>query len=872
MVLLCLVVAPQLRSNVDSSASNAKNAAVIRAEGSTDTLRRSSSGIDTVVSYFASDSVVFFAKDKRMRLRGSANTKYRTQKLESEIIELYFDSGLMNSIPVTDSSGKTVGYPKFSDAGKEYAGAVIKYNFKNKTGTVSMGETTIDNAFFSGGRIRRNPDQTMFVEDGCYTTCDHPHPHFFFSSPKMKVIPGDRILMEDVYLYVQDVPVIYLPFGLFFPNKSGRQSGVLIPRPFFDANRGVAFQNLGYYFALSDYYDTQITFDLYTKGGAQVNNIWNYNLRYILNGQLRLSYANVRQNPLSDYATEYKVDWDHNQVLSPQTRFDAKLRFQSNDYNNNTLTTLANRIQQNVFSSAGLSHSFENNMGLSLNYTRNQDLRAKTSEQTPTLNFSVPSLFPFKSIAGDSWISDLALSYNSQVNTTFRHALSVKTRDSTILDPGGTSRVVTLFDSTYSDNYAAVWRHTPSISVSPRLGVFSVTPSISFVANAYGRRIAQRQYDATTKTTNDVLESGLFWEYNASAGVSTRTTLYGTPLNLGSFAVRHTIMPSFGLSYTPDFSSDKYGFYSTYTTPVDSLNRVAQSIRYSRYATDGGGIASQSKSLLLNWSLDNSFDAKVFGDSTDSKIELARINVSGNYNFMKDSNKLSDIHWSLRTPTIGAFSFTTDLTTTAYGEYAVLDTNGRPTGAYRQSAKFLSSEGKAPLRVSGVNFYLSASFSSSGSTAFSTQSDTSSNDSSQVNVGERFRRRMDYQQSESDLYGENSMGYTPLSFPWSASFSLSYSSTKPYSSLASTEIMTLQTNFNFSFTPTWSVTAGLNYDVLNRTIAAPSVTIRKIIHCWALDVTWYPTGYIRGFYLSFSPLSSVLRDLKIEKRTNTYVQ
>ncbi len=835
-----------------------------------DTLRRSNSGIDTVVSYYAADSVVFFTKEKRMRLRGNANTKFRTQKLESEIIELYFDSGLMNSVGAKDSSGNVIGYPKFTDGGKEYVGAVIKYNFKSKTGSLSMGETTIDNAVFSGGRILRNADQSLFVEDGCYSTCDHPHPHFYFSSPRMKVIPGDRIFMEEVYLYVQDVPVLYLPFGLFFPNKSGRQSGLIVPRPFFDASRGVAFQNLGYYFALSDYYDTQVTVDLYSKGGYRFNNLWNYNLRYVLNGKLNLSYANVRANTLSAYSKEYKLEWEHAQVLSQQTKLNANIRLQSNDYAQNTLSSLAQRIQQNVFSSAGLSHSFENNMSLSLNYTRNQDLRAKTWDQTPSLSFSMPSFYPLKTAGSSAWYTDVALGYSSQVNTTFRHALGVTSRDSSYVDGSGVTRKVIVYDSSYNDNYSAAWRHSPTISISPKVGFFTLTPSISFGANVYARRITQRSYNATTRTTSDELENGLFWEYSVSYGLNTRTTLYGSPLNLGSFALRHTLMPSIGLSYSPDFSSNT-SFYANYSIPADSLHRLAQQVRYSRFALDGGGIASQSKSLLLTFSLDNSIDAKVFGDSADTKIELARINVTGNYNFVKDSLKLSDLRWSIRTPSVANVSFTTDLGTTAYGEAPVLDTNGKATGSYRQISQFLSSQGKLPLRITSVSFYLSTSFGSTGSSG-QTHPDESVQDTAHVNVGERFRRRMEYQETESDVYGENSPGYSRFAFPWNVSMSLSYSSTKPFEALAATQSLNLQSTMSFSLTPSWSVSGGLNYDFTNHLVTAPSVTIRKVIHCWALDVTWYPTGSVRGFYLSFSPLAPVLHDLKLEKRTNTYIQ
>ncbi|MFM8568549.1 MAG: hypothetical protein ACKOB6_02965, partial [Candidatus Kapaibacterium sp.] len=140
---------------------------------------RPSGGIDTVVTYKAKDSVVFSLKSKKMRLRGSATTALRSRVLESEVIEISFDSGLMTGTGVKDTTGRLEGTPILHDNGSSYAGEVIRYNFKDQLGTVTLGETTIDNGFFTGSKIKRNADRSLFVERGCFTTCDRPHPHFY---------------------------------------------------------------------------------------------------------------------------------------------------------------------------------------------------------------------------------------------------------------------------------------------------------------------------------------------------------------------------------------------------------------------------------------------------------------------------------------------------------------------------------------------------------------------------------------------------------------------------------------------------------------------------------------------------------------------
>jgi hypothetical protein len=329
-------------------------------------------------------------------------------------------------------------------------------------------------------------------------------------------------------------------------------------------------------------------------------------------------------------------------------------------------------------------------------------------------------------------------------------------------------------------------------------------------------------------------------------------------------------MPSLGLSYTPGLGEESFGFYSSYSVPADSLHRISRTVQYSRFEKDGGGIASRSKALFLNWSLDNAFDAKVFRDSADEKIELARLNVSGNVNFMKDSNAISDIQWNLRTPSVGATSMYANFSTTVYDDVQLRDTSGNLTSRRSRIASTLLDNGRFPLRLTSFQFNFNTSFGSRDQTPSTTTEDQS--DTVRPGLGERFSQRMSYSEREEDVFGEATPGSSRLIFPWNVSMNLSYTYDKPYSSLEATQNLNLQSSISLTLTPTLSITGGLTADLLQRSINAPAISIRKVIHCWALDITWYPTGGVRGFYLSFSPTSSVLRDLRFERRSSSYIR
>ncbi len=839
-----------------------------------DSTAKSSGGIDSVVTYKARDSVVFYAKKKHMHLKGDATAKYKTQKLDAEVIDIYFDKSLMQANAAKDSTGRTRGYPMFNDNGKEFVGETIKYNFKNKAGTVTMGETTMENGFYYGSRIKRADENTLYVENGCYTTCDHPHPHFYFSSPRMKVIPGDRIFFEDLYLYVQDIPVLYLPIGAFFPNRGGRQSGLLIPVPSSDANRGVVFRGIGYYFALSDYLDTKITADIYSKGGIQINNFWQYKLLYNFNGSLDLKYAYLRDTPASPFNTQYSIGMSHYQELTPQTKLSANLAFQSNDFNRLAAATLSDRIKQNITSFAALTHTFDNGITTTIDYNRNQDVILKTYNQTPRFSMSVPTWTPFKSTSGSGVFDNLAISYG--LNAPY-----VDSYDQTITSKRYVENdtIKTQTDTAFTSNYRFSIQHSPSVTISPKLGFFTIQPSISLGWNTYTRRI-NRTYDAVSQQSKDEVEYGVFNEVRYGFGVSTSTTLYGIakPRILGINAIRHTFRPTVSMNYSPDQSGND-NYWRTYTSPSDSLvttkdtlRKAADTVQYSRFALDGGGISNRSsKSLSMNFALSNYFDMKVAqGDSADKNVELFGVDINSSYNFIAPSFKLNPINFSIRTPSLGFINWSAGGTFNPYKEILAPSKQYAKVLTPTQIDEYLGfSDGL--VRLTNFNISMSFSFqggSSTPATTSATTTDSTKKDSTNNVIGSRFQRRMEYTETDADLFGDNSPGYSKLAMPWDVSGNINYTFNKASSFLASTSSLNMSGRVHVRLTSTWDVSTGFNYDFVNNVFGANTVNITKQIHCWALSFTWTPSGPYAGYYLRFGASASLLHDLQLEKRSS----
>ena len=210
-----------------------------------------SSGIDTVVNYSAKDSVVYSINSKKMSMYNNGDIKYRDMRLTAERVNVNWATSILDAHGIPDTTKDSVktkrespdetepvkadtarkkfkGIPMMKDGPETYHGSELSYNFKTKKGKINVGETHMDEGYYRGQDIKKVDPDVLFIQDGRYTTCDAAEPHYYFASPRMKVMAKDKIVAEPVYLYIADVPVFALPFAVF-PNKSGRRSGLIMP-------------------------------------------------------------------------------------------------------------------------------------------------------------------------------------------------------------------------------------------------------------------------------------------------------------------------------------------------------------------------------------------------------------------------------------------------------------------------------------------------------------------------------------------------------------------------------------------------------------------------------------------------------------------
>jgi len=576
------------------------------------------SGEDTVD--YQAEKIEYQISSGQIFLLAKAQARYQNLTLDGDSMkydteaELLFASGFADT---TKNKTKRI----LKDGTEEVAYDRLAYDFTTKKGKMNSSKTALEPGYYHGQDVSRVSDNVVFVRHGQFTTCDLEHPHYAFASNHMKLITKDRVIAKPVVLKIADVPIAIIPFYIF-PIKPGRHSGMLTFRIGNFGNEQRGLHNLGYYFALSNYYDLTTATDIDESGGnlnlllrSQVN----YNWRYHFNGRLGGSYTRDQTvagfDSLGNFNKTRRDRWDfsfnHLQPLSPTAQFSASGNFisdknyyaqRSNDFN-----TSLNRI-------LNPQANFSKNLGwgaLSIvaQKTFNLDNDGRSSI-FPSITLTKPTqaLFNPKKDEPRHWYHSIFYGYGGTAASSFSR---------------------TPIDSVNNlEKRQALGNQSIGVSAPQKILWLTLSPNFNYTENWFHIYRSNRSELAGVAPGNYRRGSG-------SVGVSSTTNLYGTFLfHVGSLVgLRHTLTPSVSYAYIP------------------------KSTRHQKEAAYVGVGVQGSTAQVLSFSLSQFFQAKFRGEKGDKKIDLLSANMSASYNFEAKSRKWSNLASAVRTTAIPNFSF-----------------------------------------------------------------------------------------------------------------------------------------------------------------------------------------------------------------------
>lgn len=787
--------------------------------------------IDDLIIYKATDSIVFDLINKKMYLYNEAQLIYKDLKLNSGLIIFNQDVQTLNARGLLDSNNKYVQLPLMFQGSDKYEGSELFYNFRLQQGSISKGFSEAEVGYYFGEKIKKVTPEVYFIKDGLYTTStDKVDPEYYFFSPQMKVIPKDKVIAQSVFLYVEGVPIFWIPFAVF-PDRHGRTSGLIVPTYGNDGNYGVYFANFGYFWAINDYMDVTTKGSWFSKGRIDVNLRYRYALRYKFQGSIEGGYSWISTGEEKDLDKFTSKQWAftlvHNHRLSPTSNIDANLSFVSGkSYYDNSTNRLSDLLRQNVISNFTFSKSWEETpFSLSLNYYRDQNLiNGSVQERLPSVRFNISETAPFanrNSSGENKWYEFFSYSYTATAqNNRIKSVISL---------PNG-------IDSVARDSRAGIL-HNVSLNFTPKSNFFTLRPYFYYTEVWYNKYITKElnPLDSTIKVTDHTaLKAVRYFQM----GVSLATKLIGifTPKLFNITGIRHTLIPSITYSFTPDFSTPKWGYYSTYRDVNGNL------VKYSLFEKEIFGSPPAFESQSIIFSLGNIFEMKTLtSDTTENKFQLFNFNLSSAYNFAADSLKWSDIRSDFRTQIGGVLNI---------GGGAIFSLYEFDPMSHRRINKFLfSSQGKL---VDLTNFNINIS------TSFNLNLTNKKRGATKLSKDEDSAKKLAVSDT-AEVYFE---------IPLTGSFNYNYSLNRQDPTNVF-KVSNLSGNLSFSISDRWKFSVTASYDIFNKQISAPYITAYRDLKSWEINFSWYPIGIYRGFFFEVRIKAPQLHDIKITKQTNT---
>lgn len=856
--------------------------------------RKKANGIESPVHYESKDSMVYLASTKKAYLYGDSKVKYENMDLAAEKVDMSMEQNMVHATGEWSDTTKTelFGTPVFQLGQDTYESDTMSFNYKTKKGLIRNVVTQQQEGYMQSELSKRNADGDVFLQHGKYTTCDAEHPDFYLKISRAKLRPGKDVVFGPAYLVVADVPLpLAVPYG-FFPFTKDFSSGFIMPTYGDESSRGFYLRDGGYYFAISDKLDLKLIGEIYTKGSWGVTATANYRKRYKYNGTFLFSFQDTRNSekgmPDFTQTKSFKMQWSHRQdsKANPYSSLSASVNFATSSYERSNLNSMYNPqslTQSTRTSSVSWSTTFSS-IGLSLSSTANlsQNMRDSSISMTlPDLNISISRFYPFKrkhAVGKERWYEKISMSYTGHISNSFS---------------GKESK---LMHSNLLKDWRNGWQH--SIPISGNFTLFdyiNVSPSFSFTDRTYMNKVKKSWDETNQKEVADTLY-GFYNVYNWNLALSLSTKLYGTFIpnkrilgkNFPVEKIRHVITPSVSLSYAPDFSASRYGYYETYQKTDANGNVTLE--EYSPYSGMLYGVPGKGKTGSVSFSIDNNLEMKVKSDKDSTGVKkvsiIDNLGATMSYNMAAATRPWSDLSTRLRLKLGKNYTFNMNA---VFATYAYeLDENGKPyvgthtEWGYGRFGRFTGTSQNLSLTLNPEKLRKWFGGGSSDDDDDKKKGDMEDDEGMDTDVESNIdddminaQKGLQRKKKKSGKAEVDEDGYMPFSMPWSLTIGYGITMRENTSGTFNTRTMrypykftqTMNLSGNLRLAEGWNISFSSGYDFENKKISMTTASLQRDLHCFSMSCSMVLAPYT-SYNFSFRCNAATLTDvLKYDKRS-----
>lgn len=524
--------------------------------------------------YYEADSLQYYVNMEKIYLTSQAIITYGNATISSDSMMIDFNK----------EQALAMGHVLMQDNDQLVLGNQIYYDIDTETGFIINGASKFELGFYYGENMRKISDDIYDVDNGRFTTCDALDPHFDIRAKQMRVYRDKMVVGKPVVFYVNEFPVMALPFAAF-SIKRGRESGILVPEPGYNPTDGKYLKNLAFYYVINDNADVTWSNDFTELKGWKTELTLPYKKRYAYTGNLDALFRK-RVSNLQSYSYDWSFNHRHSQEFEDKSVFYMNLDFASSRQVWDNQTDVDKRLQQSITSSISYRKPFYNST-IYFSSAYSEDLTTNYKTLTlPTISYSLPSkpiyeLFPLNADEvkkSDHWWKNFY--YSWQAYGTHTGSIHEKSPSWSDLFYESTKDTA---DAFINEHHAGI-RQNMSLSWNNTfMGWLKLNQGISLVDVIIDR-----------DKNNNKLAHAYSYSTNAGAGL----TIYGIKRfqNSKLIALRHILTPSVSYSWAPDFREKNNNMYSF----------------------SGVGVSQSNKQTSMSFSLDQKWQAKYIS-SVDNK-------------------------------------------------------------------------------------------------------------------------------------------------------------------------------------------------------------------------------------------------------------
>ncbi len=419
------------------------------------------------------------------------------------------------------------------------------------------------------------------------------------------------------------------------------------------------------------------------------------------------------------------------------------------------------------------------------------------------------------------------------------------------------------------------WTLTQNVTIGTTirfLKYFNLNPSIGGNLRYFGKRYDFTDFDTagidgnTNKAPSFNIRNqlGIVYDYTLGANVTTR--IYGTYYikKWNIEGIRHTMIPTVGYSYTPDFSAQD--FERVLINGIRKNDGYDPNLAYKRMNIFTGATGTATNGIArsnLNFSLGNQIEMKIRDKKDTAKISYKKIMLIDNFsittahNLAADSFNLSPFNLNARTRIL-MFDINFTASIDPY-YYATTSNNQRRRTRYMSWERLFKGENAVPKSFGWFGPMTNASLTIA--TTFKPKGKP---------------HKIPTVMDGGDLFF-NQRASGPVFVDWNLPWSLSTNYAMTFNrfqggaqNLVDKSVYghNIALNGDISISQYWKLSGGTAFDVRRNQLSTTRVSIFRDLHCWQASITWtyLPASNTDAFFATIGIKSPSLRDLKFERR------